>query len=84
MKGDVMVSVRLTPTEAQALDQLVSKEHYASRSWLLRDLIMIRLTEFGLKAEAWDQIQDERWARRRRRAPSKQTGLLPPRAKRRR
>ena len=77
MKGDVMVSVRFTPTEAKALDQLVEFGHHDSRSALLRALAMQAFIGNGIKATAIEAMKDERWDRRRRRHPFKSTGLLP-------
>lgn len=60
----VIVSVRFTPTELEAMDELVWRGRYTSRSKLISDAVEALLLKEHLNREVFHRIRRERPARR--------------------
>lgn len=63
-----LVAVKLTPTELKALDQLIARGYYKTRSHCLRQLLFAELDKHALKREARTAIKLERLGSPMRRA----------------
>lgn len=64
----VIVPIRLTPTEIEELDRIMSVGHYASRSGVIRAGLGKMMEIHGTTSKVDAQIVDERKACRPRRA----------------
>lgn len=64
--ADVIVTLRLRPTEAKAIEELLLRGRFCSRSDLLREALEALLLKERLSKDAFHQIRRERPRPRRR------------------
>ncbi len=65
-----IVNVKLTPTELQAIDDLVKLHRFETRSAVIRAGLGFVFEKFKLSREADRKIEDERRIHRPRRRPA--------------